>query len=135
MNNSQRLPATTANLYPREGTFMTLVALCSVHNSEADAALGRSEQWPTQIDWVKVVLRIKAMGPVAESIINDAGDPIQLRVRGQPHVSLSNRPQKDGPRMRCVSWTDFMESVERLGTLAALGLAAQQASFKKEQPG
>jgi hypothetical protein len=132
--NCPLLPTET-NPFGRAFNTMAQVALCSVHNAEDTAVLGKSQQWPQEMAWDKVLERVKAMGEVIRLIIEDNGDPISPPVAGEPHISLPNRVHKDGPRMRCTFWTDFMEQAEEVGLWAVTSIANQQKSFAREQPG
>jgi hypothetical protein len=126
---------TETNPFGREFNTMAQIALCSVHNAEDTAVVGKSQQWPQEMDWDSVLERVKAMGEVIRLIIEDNGDPISPPVVGEPHISLPNRAHKDGPRMRCTFWTDFMEQAEEVGLWAVTSIANQQKSFAREQPG
>jgi hypothetical protein len=132
--DSEPLP-TEENPFSRHADVATRMALCTVHKEEEVREVGRSQNWPTKMDWDNVVRRVQLQWTHIAEIIADKGDPFVYRTEGEVHVPLHSRGISNGPRMRCTFWTSFMERAEQVGPAAVLNTGNQLGSFKNEQPG
>ncbi|KAF5383667.1 hypothetical protein D9615_003785 [Tricholomella constricta] len=117
----------------RNAPFAVFIAVCQRHIFESQI-LPQAELkgWPKSIDWTELEKRVRRMKGVLRAVIDDTSG---TSTDDEYEEIFGGDAEKEGPRAKCVFWTEVMKEVKQKGSRAVAGVRGQFASFEKMQPG
>lgn len=120
---------------------VTFITVCQRHRFESEILPeAEAKGWPKDIKWKEVSGRVIKMEKALRALIEDRGDEASESEAERDAWEVvykkdrGNR-NKNGPKARCIFWTEFLNEVKLKGLRAISGVRGQFENFEKTQPG